>query len=70
MSHHAIKLNNIEASFETNIIPKIMDNNIISCSFFYMKGEDDKYTDSLTKLIINFKKDSNFILYRIREIII
>jgi len=57
MPTHSLKLGEIEGTVETNIIPKIMDENIISCSFFYMKGVEDKYTKSLTKLILDFKKD-------------
>ena len=57
MPTHIIKLGKVEGHFETNIIPKETDENIISCSFFYMKGAEDKYTETLTNFINNFKQD-------------
>ena len=55
MPTHTIKLGNIEGNFVTNVVPKDTDENIISCCFFYMKEAEDKYTETLTNLIINFK---------------
>jgi len=55
MPTHTIKLGNIEGNFVTNVVPKDTDENIISCCFFYMKEAEDKYTDTLTNLIQNFK---------------
>jgi hypothetical protein len=63
MPSHTIKLGEIEGIFETNIIPNETDNNIFSCSFFFMKEAEDKYTNRLKELILNFKnttlKNSN-----------
>ena len=56
MPTYSLKLGDIEGTIETNIIPKIMDEHIISCSFFYIKNTEDKYTKSLTKFIFDFKK--------------
>ena len=57
MLTHSLKLGEIEGTIETNIIPKIIDENIISCSFFYIKDVEDKYTESLSKFILDFKKN-------------
>lgn len=57
MPTYSLKLGDIEGTIETNIIPKIMDEHIISCSFFYIKNTEDKYTKSLTKFIFDFKKN-------------
>ena len=57
MPTHIIKLGNVTGHFETNVVPKETDENIISCSFFYMKGAEDKYTQTLTNFITNFKQD-------------
>lgn len=57
MPSHKIILGNIEGEFETNYAPIDLDENVICCSFFYIKGAEDKYTQSLTKIIHNFKNN-------------
>jgi len=57
MPSHTIKLGDIEGHFETNIKPNETDQNIFSCSFFLIKDTEDKYTEQLKNLILNFKNN-------------